>query len=540
VQVGAFEVAHEESYSYVSGSVTDGVVPSAVPIELSSSGACRLVRQNNPHCDPSCPSGQTCDNDGSCIPFPVNQSVGTVTIEGLLQPVEMEPTESGNLYFDTTLPHPAFEAGAPIKLTADGGDLTLYGEGVEVLETSGDGWQVVPGQALNITWMPGTDQSADITATINIDQHGTSPASLICEGPDTGCLTVPAELIDELIDLGVSGAASGSLYRRTVDSMEIDTGCVELSVFSHRPANVSVASDNDSESSADCSSLPPLPATYTQLSHVPLSEDLTFDDKGYLFGMTLGHNLTRTPYCGEPELLMPTIGAGKGPSMTQTLRGMRFLPDGDLIVADQVANSLLRVGLDGSVETIIDGLPDPNGIVVDLDGFVYVSTSGGEIRRIDPATGDSIVLLSDEDIRFDGITCSPDCKTLYFNDERGGSVYQMPIFKDGTAGDSSLLADLSSHISFALDGMAADECGNVYTIEMNGVVWRITPDGEVAKVVDLSSENTRGSTEVAFFALNFGSGYGGWKSDALYVMSFSDGVFEVHVGVRGKPEPHLQ
>jgi sugar lactone lactonase YvrE len=251
----------------------------------------------------------------------------------------------------------------------------------------------------------------------------------------------------------------------------------------------------------------------------------------------MGHNLMQIPYCGVPELLIPGIGAGKGAGNNSTIRGMRFLLDGDLVAADPVANSLLRVRLEGSVETIIDGLPDPNGIAVGMDGFVYVSCIGGEIRRIDPATGASTVLLSDDDRHFDGITFSPDYKTLYFNDETAGTVYQMPVFEDGTAGEVSLLADLSGMTSRPLDGMAADECGNVYTVEMIGKVWRITPEGEVVEVVDLSSENRR-PVEFFILALNFGSGYNGWKQDALYVISILQGVFEVHVGVRGKPEPH--
>ena len=68
---GNFEVDVYEDYSLVSGSVADGVNPVTVLELLDEEGDCKLLRRNNPFCDPPCGAGDVCDFDGSCIPFPL-------------------------------------------------------------------------------------------------------------------------------------------------------------------------------------------------------------------------------------------------------------------------------------------------------------------------------------------------------------------------------------------------------------------------------------------------------------------------------------
>jgi hypothetical protein len=40
-------------------------------------------------------------------------------------------------------------------------------------------------------------------------------------------------------------------------------------------------------------------------------------------------------------------------------------------------------------------------------------------------------------------------------------------------------------------------------------------------------------------AANFGSGFGGFERENLYVMNLNGGVFEIEMGIPGKWEPHL-
>jgi hypothetical protein len=265
-----------------------------------------------------------------------------------------------------------------------------------------------------------------------------------------------------------------------------------------------------------------IPVTTRPINHVPGSEDFTFDKAGNLVGVELQNNALRsTPFTGASQVLVPGAVTGLG-------RGIRYLLDGDLAVVDK-AGTLLRIASNGSKSTILGGMSQPNGIAVGLDGFVYLTMSTGQVRRINANGGAYTVLVNEAARSFDGITFSPDHKTLYVNEE-SGKVSKMSIDAAGAAGPLQQIADLSGES--ILDGMTIDECGNLYVVQMSGVVWRVTPAGEKTKVVVLPAG--------AFIcAVNFGSGIGGWKNTALYIMNFSMGVHEVELGFRGKKEVHL-
>ena len=240
-RVGAFEIAHWDFYSSVAGEVAEGVIPLTVLQPVAQVGDCRLLRKENPFCDPPCGAGQLCDHDGSCVPYPANQSVGSVTVTGLKVPVSMEPNATAG-YADTTVPLPMFDPGAQIDLTAAGDVLegfSMTAWGVEELEVPEQLLTMTKGAPLDVSWTP-WDGPARLYMLLNVDQHGNSPGSLICDVPDTGSYTIDAELITKLLELGVSGFATFDLYRRTVDSAMLAPGCVELRVFSYRPGQLSV------------------------------------------------------------------------------------------------------------------------------------------------------------------------------------------------------------------------------------------------------------------------------------------------------------
>ncbi len=250
-KVGYFQVQHEPDYSAVSGEVTDGVVPITILEEIASEGPCRLLRRNNPFCNPPCEPGTTCDFDGSCIPYPTAHGVGTVTIEGLTAPVSMEFPA----YFDTTLPHPPFTPGEWIQLTAAGDEyagFTMHGMGVTPIETEDEAWIVREEQPLIVQWIPTDEPPVEVQLRFNVDQHGNSPVELVCDLEDDGSHDVPSDLIAELLSAGVSGFATGNLYRRTVDSVEIPPGCVQFTVFSHVMGNLQVEGHIPCDEPEDC------------------------------------------------------------------------------------------------------------------------------------------------------------------------------------------------------------------------------------------------------------------------------------------------
>ena len=261
---GGFAIEAHDMFSWIDGAVADGVNPITVLEQTLVAGDCRLLKRNNPFCDPPCTAGQTCDHDGTCIEFPLNQDLGTVTIDGLVQPVVLEPLQPSNTYFSTSLPHPAFEPLSPVTMTTapDGffGGQELHGFGVHLLVIADETqWDIEEGVSLDITWAPPPADAGEvrshIAVTINIDQHGNSPLNLVCAFEDTGSATVPAETLDELLSAGISGYPNGTIIRRTVDSASLgEGGCMELIVASPRTPDVRVAGHTPCKSDLDCPS----------------------------------------------------------------------------------------------------------------------------------------------------------------------------------------------------------------------------------------------------------------------------------------------
>ncbi len=254
---GGFLVSDGGDDTSCDGSVADGVVPITILEEIGSEGDCRLMRRNNPHCDPACDPGQTCDWDGECVAYPAKQDLGSVTLGGLVQPVEMEPVFPGNTYYDTSLPHPAMTPGELITLKMPGGTygpLRLYGVGVDPLSDLQEVWSIESGEELVVTWKAPTTEPrrSEVFMSVNIDQHGTSPGTLVCVFEDDGEATVPAALLEQLVAVGVTGFPSAAIERRTVDSAAAGSGCMDFTVRSRRSVVVDVVGFTPCTTTAEC------------------------------------------------------------------------------------------------------------------------------------------------------------------------------------------------------------------------------------------------------------------------------------------------
>jgi hypothetical protein len=253
--VGGFLAGFEPTYSAFSGSVADGVVPVNVLEQVGEDGSCTLWRRNNPFCDPGCAAGEVCDFDGSCLPYPINHDVGVVTVTGLAKAVMLEPVPPTFSYFDTMLPHPGFEPGALITVEASGGDyspLLLHGIGVEMVVPAAKELQLGSDTPLDVEWTPG-DARATMHLQIAVDQHGTSPLAMICLVPaDAGTLSISGELVTQFLENGISGFPSADFYFETVDSVDIEPGCVDFVVRSHARLLVRVEGHTPCNLPIDC------------------------------------------------------------------------------------------------------------------------------------------------------------------------------------------------------------------------------------------------------------------------------------------------
>lgn len=294
----------------------------------------------------------------------------------------------------------------------------------------------------------------------------------------------------------------------------------------------------------DCSNLPELPVEGSIVRSVPGGEDLEFDAHGNLVLAVRGQNaLFLIPREGDQVLINPDI------NLTSTA-GTAVLPDGDIVVADEFSPLIARVDPETGQMTPITygpGIGGCNGLIVGSDGMLYCATywdgpptSG--VARIDPDTGDAEFLYQAPGI--DGITFAADETYIYFNEGEfygagTGHLFRAP-FDGDILGDVEDLGPPLAATQGTVDGMVSDVCGNVY-IATQGLnspecagssAVRVTPDDEVAIVACLGNG--------AFTpGIAFGSGVGGWESDALYVIDWVGAVWEIPVGVPGARLPHL-
>lgn len=288
----------------------------------------------------------------------------------------------------------------------------------------------------------------------------------------------------------------------------------------------------------DCKNLPPLPMSWDYIVNVPSSDEFAFDSAGLMYNIdTAIGELFATPYHGDP------IRVGVYDAVAE-LGAIRVLPDGDLALADRSLSAIVRLDPEtAAASLLLPGVTDPLGMVVGPDAQLYLS-SQGQILRFDPAAPAAPELLLElPGAELDGLTFSPDAGRLYFTNDTqlpgtgtvafASSLDQLGLDRFGEPTQSGTLSPIPTDPYTLLEGAAVDVCGNIYTLQIDGQIRRIRPDGRLEPFVRLTSPEGVYTT-----ALRFGSGIGGWRRDRLYVMNQLGGMFDVFVGIDGSPEPH--
>lgn len=283
------------------------------------------------------------------------------------------------------------------------------------------------------------------------------------------------------------------------------------------------ATTTTTATSTICEVPPFLPQSYATIWGLPTSEEFTFDIDGHILNLNDSEDvLYQSDISGNTTVLTPYSSSEVG--------AIRFLLDGDLVVADEGNGALMRLGLDGSSSVLLGSIPEPNSIGIHPEGWIF-TTAGHQIWRVDPAAIEPAELMFElpgNDL--DGVTFSPDYDWLYFNSDEVGRIFKAQVTADFRLNPPIQIVDLVEGWA-ELDGMAVDMCGSIYVTFTDGRIMRVNPNtGDAQDFIDIPGGWTT--------SIHFGIGVGGWLTDHAYIMDRSGGIYDVDVGIDGKWEPH--
>jgi gluconolactonase len=187
--------------------------------------------------------------------------------------------------------------------------------------------------------------------------------------------------------------------------------------------------------------------------------------------------------------------------------GMTLDNDGNLIVCEHVTSSVVRESPDGGRETLATHWGDkelnsPNDVIVASDGSIiftdptYGRMPGFGLEReqdLDfqgvyrlPAGGGELELLVDDFAQPNGLCFSPDESLLYINDTVHAHIRVFDVGANHQLSNGRVFAENIGDGDLAkgglVDGMKADEQGNIYVTGPDGV-WVFAPDGEHLGVI---------------------------------------------------------
>ncbi|CAH9057461.1 hypothetical protein PSECIP111854_02001 [Pseudoalteromonas sp. CIP111854] len=203
---------------------------------------------------------------------------------------------------------------------------------------------------------------------------------------------------------------------------------------------------------------------------------------------------------GKVQLLMTLPNDSVG-------NGIRFDKHGNMYIADYVNHNIYRVSNDAlmqgknvsehlSVFAHNAKMNQPNDLAIMDNGVLFASDpnwqhSSGNLWRIE-ATG-QVQLLEANMGTTNGVTVSPDNKTLYVNESVQRKVWRYDIDEKGNISNKQLHIAFSD---FGLDGMRTDQQGNLYIARYGaGQVAVVSPKGRLMRTVKLQGKYP---TNVAF------------------------------------------
>jgi sugar lactone lactonase YvrE len=181
---------------------------------------------------------------------------------------------------------------------------------------------------------------------------------------------------------------------------------------------------------------------------------------------------------------------------------IQFDPYGNMLLADFKGHNILKVDMISKAISVLahnDLFNQPNDICISKKGRLFASDPNwkegtGKLWRIEP-TGQT-VLLKENMGTTNGITLSPNEKTLYVNESMQRKIWAFDVDSNGVISRQRLFAQFND---FGLDGMKCDLTGNLYVTRYGkGTVAIFSPKGKLIRELKLKGKKPSN--------LNFDSG----------------------------------
>ncbi len=173
--------------------------------------------------------------------------------------------------------------------------------------------------------------------------------------------------------------------------------------------------------------------------------------------------------------------------------GIRFDAANNMYATDYIGHNIYKINVTTkqiSVYAHNSSMNQPNDLTIMANGIIFVSDpnwskNSGQLWRID-ANGTTI-LLDGTMGTTNGITLSPDNKTLYVNESVQRIIWKFDV---DAAGNISNKTKFKEFPNGGLDGMRTDPNGNLYVARYGtGTVIKISPAGVILREVKLFGTN---------------------------------------------------
>jgi hypothetical protein len=223
------------AYTAIFGKVYSGPYPTdVIETVIGSDDNCKVYKYSLHACyDPACPGEQTCVAENVCEAKPLPVSVGDVSVAGIGDTSLKLAVTNLNYQYPLDLPYPGVTEGEPVTLTGTGDAFPAFSvsaTGVAPIATSESSYLITSGQPLTVNWTPGADPATEVIATLNVSKHGGSAGYVLCKTTDSGTLTISADVVRSLVELGVGGFPELLLKRATHGESVVGAGKIGLDV----------------------------------------------------------------------------------------------------------------------------------------------------------------------------------------------------------------------------------------------------------------------------------------------------------------------